>query len=962
MASMMEMEPLVKELRCSSSTTAVFSTDASQCADLPDGYAEGRSAASSLSHRWLHPGPLLHVAVVNPSDQERVGKAPLQTGSDAAYSAFLSAQPLPRPLHRIPPAIFDTGVPWALQWPMFFGPYTADAHVQRATALLYLTLCIIGIVWRNSPWLWYVVSGMCADAGMRAFGGDRLAVLSTLVEMITTFIPGTYTIAFAPRQFAWMVYTALLLASVMVTGYIINGDSNHVALATLLGVQAGLYCLEVLGISLPGLLFERVLVPWGAVRDTYVHKAEATVALGQLKMASAKAKMQHSGASHTIVVSRADGSALMRFDGLTLGARTKFDPIRNCSIGYCFPLLGVAGLASLFYYCNTLAGVSKWAWQVLAVLLGALYLVFWSVQVVRCFLVPAMVLRELQHPHLRYSFMLILGVPLLSIDFMIDVSLTYCKVILWACAPLVLCAVLVFLRDFVLQPMQFEVLNASWLISVIVMIVAAFEVPQVYPDLSELAWLWLAFGLFLWAMFVGLVLVRLFFTPPLPDSQRATLFLLMSTAAIATAAVIFQNPQASIYFIGPYSTLAEWLHWLTTFIGMFCYWLLLNAYFCRLPFNMTAWAISFPSSALALVWIFYWQIGNCDQLSPTTQASSEERCTNNQDSDTVRGIVILLVVNAVVGNTVLGVNTVLAIIQRRLFLPMPIWSPASIIQLHHFAFRTALYRADHVLSTVDERGRAAPNGIGENHSPPPAKPMPRWHHRLSQRPLGLSATCPCSACVAQGPPSTAELLQDCMDLLVMLDLSFSVYLRIKRELLWPSLRQWLPHVQLEHVQNGVAVDLRPQLYPIMAVVAQLQAAHATGSPSEAVSRSIADLHARIAAVGRVLHSHLDHEETLLTPLTLHFSDLPSANAFMRAAWQLIDYDTKRVVLPWVLNTLPDHPQRMAFIDCLAWSTDESLTLLGRWLADSVDPFLYKTLCVDYPRLKRRAASPYSKFW
>ena len=33
------------------------------------------------------------------------------------------------------------------------------------------------------------------------------------------------------------------------------------------------------------------------------------------------------------------------------------------------------------------------------------------------------------------------------------------------------------------------------------------------------------------------------------------------------------------------------------------YFLLLCGYFCRSPFNMSYWAISFPSSALALVWL-----------------------------------------------------------------------------------------------------------------------------------------------------------------------------------------------------------------------------------------------------------------------------------------------------------------------------------------------------------------------
>ena len=85
--------------------------------------------------------------------------------------------------------------------------------------------------------------------------------------------------------------------------------------------------------------------------------------------------------------------------------------------------------------------------------------------------------------------------------------------------------------------MQIELFNASWLIASIPLGLAAFEYPIAYPDSPEYAWLWLGFGIFLWSPMVALTLCRLFFLGPLPDSQRATLFLLMSTGAILTAAI-----------------------------------------------------------------------------------------------------------------------------------------------------------------------------------------------------------------------------------------------------------------------------------------------------------------------------------------------------------------------------------------------------------------------------------------
>ena len=930
---------------------------------------EGAAIAAAIAGRWLHPEAEL-VVTVDPlprSPEAAPFNAAPHTLSDGMYVHFLSRDqstgPTPLP-PRVPRSMFASSLPWCLQWPLFFSGYVADSHVQRGTAAIFLVLCIIGIVWRNHNWYWYVLYGTTADAGFRVMGGDRLAVLSTIAEIGTTFVPGSRPIAAAPRQFTWIFYTAMNLASAMVTGMIINGDSNHVALATLLGIQAAFHALELVGISLPELLFERVLVRRGWISDLYRHKAEAWHAQLQLKMASSKAKMQHSPAQHTVVVtSSTTGASLLRLEALTLAARTQFDPIRNLSVGYAFPLLGVAGLADLFYYGNQLVGISEWAWYTLAVVLGMLYISFWGVQLARLYLVPKVVLRELSHPHLRYTFMLFFAIPLLSIDFMLSVDVTYCKVVLWMFGPLVAAVVLVFVRDWVQHPLQFEILNASWLVAIIVLIIVAFELPQVYPDLAELAWLWLAFGLFMWAMLAALILVRLFFTAALPDSQRPTLFLLISTAAISTAAIIFQDPQA-VQLTGPLSTLAEFFFWMTNFLSFICYFLLLNGYFCRSPFNMSYWAISFPSAALALVWLLYYQIGNCDTASPSTQYSSEERCTNNQDSDTIRGIVILTYVNAAVGNSILAVNTVLAAIQRRLFLPVPQWSPALLLQLHHLAFRTALYKTCTWLGEVKDQQ----SGSEENGSTVPAAGpvVASLYHSLQQAPLvALGELCPCSMCQALDPVGPQQLMQDSLEMLVMLELSFTNYLKLKQEILWPTLRRWLPHVNFLHMQDGTAAgDIRRQLHSIIAAMAAL--IPSTGSPRSSSSSdqhtALHVVHQRAVAVARTIHIHLDHEETSLTALLHHFTDLPSASSLMRDVWHAMDMDTKRVLVPWIINVLPDHQQRMSFIDCVGWATPEALVWLGRWLDGVIDPFLYCQLCVDYPVLKSHHASPHAKFW
>ena len=931
----------------------------------------GSSVAEALIRRLIKPPFLYHVSILH-KDAPAVD-AP-RTDVEARYAGLVStlpstAYPLPRRIVE-QRQMFDTWLPWFLQWPLFFSGYTADAHVQRATAIVYLALSIIAIIWRNSPWLWYVVAGMCADAGLRVVGGDRLAVFSTMCEWVTTYIPGTYTIASAPRQFAWLWYTIILFVANLVTGNVLNSDqdTNHVAFATLMGVLAGFQALELIGISLPALLFERVLVTSGWVTDTYVHKSEWMEADKRLKMGTGKSKMALGGsAMHSVVVQNGDRSrTLLRYDGLVLAARTKFDPIRNLSVGYVFPLLGVAGLSDMFFYGWQLAGINEYVWRSLAVLLGFLYLTFWVAQIVRAWLIPQVLLRELRHPHLRYSFMLIFGVPLLSIDFMVSVSEEYGHVVYWMFAPLVLVATLIFIHDWIQQPMTFDVFNASWLIGIIIMMVSAFELPIAYPDLAELAWLWLSLGLFMWFIIMIFIFARLFFSSPLPDSQRPTIFLMMSTCAIACAAIIFQDPQAINQFAGPLSIAGEFLFWLTNGLALVCYFLLARAYFCRMPFNMSYWAISFPSAALTLVWLFYWQIGNCNEFTAPTQYSSEEQCTNNQDSHTIRGVVILCFVNASLGNTILFVNTVLAVLQKRLLLPLPQWSPAVALQLHHFAFRTALFKAGVTLGQLAPQGSTAAQPSAGLVSPPAPASQSWYRHRLTSPELGLTKSCPCRFCRQYDANAVScgerqeERLRELLDHLATFEVALCVYVDNKRDVVYPAVEMWMPQVHLEHTDGSQLSEVRVMLHRLIGDIASLQPI--LNDNSEQLAARVADCTTQLHDIARQVHLHLDHEEVMLTPLMHRFTDLPSANRIMRSVWDNTAMARHRLVIPWLLNHLPDHPQRLSYIDCYAFSTENALSIMGRWLSEGLDPFLYRQLCVDYPRLASGLPSIYSKFW
>ena len=426
-----------------------------------------------------------------------------------------------------------------------------------------------------------------------------------------------------------------------------------------------------------------------------------------------------------------------------------------------------------------------------------------------------------------------------------------------------------------------------------------------------------------------------------------------------------QDPQASNNFEGPLSLAAEFLFWLTNGIALLCYTLLARAYFCRLPFNMSYWAISFPSAALALVWLFYWQIGNCDLLTPPTQYSSEERCTNNQSSHTIRGVVILCFVNASLGNTILFAHTILAVLQKRLLLPMPQWSPAVALQLHHFAFRTALYKASMTIGELAPTSSTAAAPSTGLVSPPPNSYS--WYcHRLTSPHVGRTPTCPCSACreydanAASCGERQEERLRELLDHLATFDVALGAYVENKRDVLYPAVEMWLPQVHFEHTDNSQLGEVRTKLHRLIGQLASLHPI--LNDNSEQLAARVADCTNQLNDLARMVHLHLDHEEVMLTPLLHRFTDLPAANRIMRSVWEKTNMRRNRIIIPWLLNHLPDHSQRLAYIDCYSFSTANALSIMGRWMREGLDPFLYRQLCIDYPRLKAGEPSIYGKFW
>lgn len=855
-----------------------------------------------------------------------------------------------------------THVPWFLQWPLFFSGFTCNSYVQQMTGLIYMAICIAATIYRESQFMWYVIAGLCADAGLRVIGGDRMAVTSLCAEILTTYIPGSYNIPSAPRQFAAIFYCIWNLIAVCISGFILDGDNHRITFATLMGLEALLSLFEVFQLSLPALIFERLLVGSGLISDMYLHKAQQiTVESGVLPNVS-QFKSKYSGNQHVVTLTNESNHILLQHSAPIQAIKQQtLDFTANVNLLYAFPLLGIGGLIDLFYYTSELLPVDPIVFKVLIIILAILFGSFYLFQFWRLYKVPHIVFRELTHPQFRYAIMLMFGVPMLTIDVMINYSRLYCVVIYWTCSSITFFEVLLFITDWITKPISFELFNATWLIVPIVMTVASFELPILYPDLSELSWLMLGPGILIWGILIALTFCRLWFGPPLPDSQRYTLFLLMSTAGLTTAAVLFQSPVQALQFIGPYSFIATFFHWVTTFFGILMYWLLMVGYFGRSPFTMVYWGLSFPSAALALVWLFYYAIGNCGQRigvenSPYTM--SEMQCTNNQDSMTILGIVILTIVNACVSNLILALNTLLALLQKRLGKPIPRWSPSQAIFLQHTAFRTALYKINLLVqqlkqySNTDDDGTCSNSGDSDQHA------NIHTHHTLISQLLPHrlqdTAQCPCGVCRSHhtNKVSEKELIQHLLHLLSEFNITFNSYITLKRDIIHPYIQTWLMDIEIHHINKTNLFTVNEAIQSILCTI------H-SNNINQSVIQSI---QSQLDLINSLIHPHLDQEEVCMTPLMNQFTDLPASVDTLRRMWSQLEPSVWSVIIPFVLNNTSDNTLRMAFIDCFAWASSDAFRIMGRWCSVSLEPFLYNRLCVDYPQLASTEVGPMTRTW
>lgn len=116
---------------------------------------------------------------------------------------------------------------------------------------------------------------------------------------------------------------------------------------------------------------------------------------------------------------------------------------------------------------------------------------------------------------------------------------------------------------------------------------------------------------------------------------------------------------------------------------------------------------------------------------------------------------------------------------------------------------------------------------------------------------------------------------------------------------------------------------------------------------------------------RSFESFLEHirgEEDDMQPVGRKYMPLELQKQMARECFKLTSAEKWEVVLPYVINNLPYHPQRVNFIRSLCWSLPERAQQIGAILYRNVDAVMWERLRVEIPEIIPRGESNWRRYY
>lgn len=855
-------------------------------------------------------------------------KAPAHKPVPSHNTSGVAMAPLPPHPISVPPtssAISKSRPPRSL----FNFPDTVDDRVARLNGVLGCIACIlIAIFFRRTAAHWAMV-GVLADFVARLLGCP--SVISSLAQMIVAimelFGSRPRWIAGPPKQFASLC--GIMFSGLAVIFFMVAGKwSDYVGLAFTIGLAGATGMEGFLGFCL-GCVFFSIGVDLGVFpANVYsVHlnsRAEAEYTWNENnKRLNEGEPQKRSKPFDPEQPTAVDLAYKAKTDDMT---REDFSPVKHVKITHWIMHASLVMLAVTWSVASDVINAPNTIWHVLGIAAATWYTGFLGLYLLRTARFPRKMCKEWMCNLRGNAFFLpLLCLPLYA--YLISPwSIKFARFLFWLGAGPTMALSIVRVGDWIAHRKELEHLNGGWMLVPAANFVAAFVGPMLDGKYVNAMQFYFAFGIFLWMLLFPITFFRAIVHMDNDDRVRPLLAIWPASTAIAALAypVVFPpmggalrlglavltgtNPlQAAL---GASSNVFICLYWFSVALFLVFLWCLYRPYFGRMKFDMNYWAAGLPTSAIAMAALLYHAL-NSGRLG--------------------QGIALLALAITSSLNLVLICLTFASILRRGVFVPDYKWGPISFMRLTHEAIRgamAAIHDATEALAT--EAGSAKTAGAeGEMEK------------------LG-----------GKGSKGVGALAMQLVAMWEDLEWVHAVHSFHEDEVIFPAYEEFFPGVAAgmdhEHATyHETAANITAQLQSLL---------NSCSSGSDETFALVDDITRTVPVALKALEDHLRSEEDDLQPVPRRYLPLAVHKEVVRNVFTRTPALTWFKMVPWVVNSLPMHGQRVRFLKTLLWALPERAQQLGTMVALGTDPVQWVRITDDLPELIPRGADGWQRYY
>jgi len=797
--------------------------------------------------------------------------------------------------------------------PLMWFPNTVNNWVVRGTGSLVVIVCILGIIFRDETWGQFLVVGLLVDFISRMLIGSYASLLGMLATLLTSplkpdFRPGP------PKQFAGACGTFF---SAVTVGLFFGGETTGGAIV--LGLLMGAAAMEAFLDFCLGCLFFGWGIRFGIIPEHIYSIHNNTCA--EIKHSWDYLNLDSKAEKPEWMDTDLHSKIALKYKSKKTDEYTKddFHVIRNMQVSYFAMPMSIAGLAvawkvasfwlegflqalvpgTLFlgpFTVFSLASSTAW-YQTFAIVAAIIFCTLLLLYMARAMIYPRKCLKEWQCP-LRSGGFGMITITLMLFAFLVyDVTYTtvFGRVLWWIGALLHMVLTVIKFGELLGKRLEIEHVHASWLILPVGNLVAALVAP-IIPALKI-------------SDDKGSVVVDSIFGPNYSTELASfffsfgflmwivlltiTLFKAMTTHnsddRVRTQLFIWIAAPcvASLAFLVIESVRGNFTPSVFAFSAQLFY--VGIVFFLGLTWACMPYIGFFGRMKFGMA---YWNV-----IFPLdTLAAAAAVYFGLTGFQIGRVLLIVFLSLASLANGLAFLHTLVALYRRReVFTPEKKWGPLSFMKLTHESLRSGLPLMTEALETIDL--------------------------------------------------TNLETVQIFAARFVQFEILHEEHSKHEDEVVFKRFNDFFD----EHAKqwNDDHEEHRQRLSAWMRMTETLLD---KDIPVQEKGGILSTLQKEIPPFVDHVLEHLRGEEFHLNPIGRKYVPLAMQKELSRRCFEITPAKHWEVIIPYVVNNLPRHPQRVTYLKALFWSMPEKTQQIGAIVYRNVDAVMWERIRVDVPEM------------